>query len=255
MLDLIKLRMKHGFPVIGDLINAELINTHRGFPLFDESKLSAAGEDIVNTCPVNAIFQNPLSIDLGKCIFCGECERASRGAIKFTGSYKLGSASREHLIIKSGQDFKDYIKNAFEARKAVNRIFGHSLKLRQVSAGGCNGCELELNACGNVNFDMGRFGIEFVASPRHADGIVVTGPVTKNMAPALQDAYDSISDPKIVIAFGACTISGGIFYESDSLNRSFLDKIKIDLYIPGCPPHPLTFINAIINLMQNKSRG
>ncbi len=250
MLDLIKLRIKHGFPVIDDLKNAEVIDTHRGFPVIDESKFIGDYEDIANICPVNAILQNPLSIDLGKCIFCGECERASKGAIKFTSDYKLGSTSRKHLVVTSGESYQVFIKDAIEARKEIYKIFGHSLKLRQVSAGGCNGCELELNACGNVNFDMGRYGIDFVASPRHADGIVITGPITRNMAPSLQDAFDSISTPRIVIAFGACTISGGIFSESDSLNRSFFDKVKIDLYVPGCPPHPLAFINSIINMMR-----
>ncbi len=252
MLDLFKLRIKHGFPVISDLKNAKIIDTHRGFPIIAESKLVEDHEDIANICPVNAILQKPLSIDLGKCIFCGECERATKGAIKFTSGYKLGSSNRDHLVVKSGESYQEFVKDAIEAKKGIYRIFGHSLKFRQVSAGGCNGCELELNACGNVNFDMGRFGIDFVASPRHADGIVISGPITRNMAPALQDAYDSISDPRIVIAFGACTISGGIFSESDSLNRSFLDEIKIDLYVPGCPPHPLTFINSIINWMQKK---
>ena len=111
---------------------------------------------------------------------------------------------------------------------------------------------MELAACGNVNFDMGRFGIEFTASPRHADGIVLTGPISKNMAPALMDVYKSISEPKIVIAVGAYAISGGIFAESDQLNREFMDEIKIDLYVPGCPPHPLTFINAVLDLLGKK---
>jgi Ni,Fe-hydrogenase III small subunit len=99
---------------------------------------------------------------------------------------------------------------------------------------------------------MGRFGIDFVASPRHADGIVITGPISKNMSPALKDTYDSISDPKIVIAYGACAISGGLFAESDKLNRSFLDEIKVDLYVPGSPPHPLTFINAVLDFIGRK---
>ena len=111
---------------------------------------------------------------------------------------------------------------------------------------------MELSACGNVNFDMGRFGVDFVASPRHADGIVITGPITKNMAPALLDAYKSISKPKIVIAVGACAISGGVFADSDELNREFLNMVKIDLFIPGCPPHPLTIINAILDFIGKK---
>ena len=252
MLDLIKLRIRHGFPAIKDLRNAKPVESHRGFPVIDESKLSRDTKNITNICPVNAISENPLSVDLGKCTFCGECERVSNGAIKFINDYKLASTNRNHLIVRSGENYKNYISEAIEARKEINKIFGHSLKLREVSAAGCNGCEMELNACGNVNFDMGRFGIDFVASPRHADGIVITGPISKNMAPALNDAYDSISDPKIVIAFGACTISGGIFSESNSLNRSFLDKVKVDLYVPGCPPHPLVFINSLLDFLGNK---
>jgi Ni,Fe-hydrogenase III small subunit len=108
---------------------------------------------------------------------------------------------------------------------------------------------MELAACSNVNFDMGRFGIEFTASPRHADGIVFTGPISKNMAPALFDAYKSVNDPKIVIAVGACAISGGVFAESGQVNREFMRAVKIDLYVPGCPPHPLTFINAVMDLL------
>jgi len=126
------------------------------------------------------------------------------------------------------------------------------LKLRQVSAGGDNSCELELNACGNVNFDMGRFGIEFVASPRHADGIVITGPITENMAVPLQICYDAVPDPKIIILAGTDAISGGIFSDSPALNRTFLSKYKIDLYVPGNPIHPLTFINGVMDLIKKR---
>ncbi|MHB1686736.1 MAG: NADH-quinone oxidoreductase subunit B family protein [Ignavibacteriaceae bacterium] len=253
MLDLLKLRKQHGYQAIPDIRNAKLLPTHRGFPVIDESKCSDGCTACKDVCPTNAIKINPLSIDLGKCIFCGECERAcTNGAIKFTNEFKLGSTGRNVLVITSGKIFVDYEKDAIESKREIHKLFGRSLKLRQVSAAGCNGCETELAASSNVNFDMGRFGIDFVASPRHADGIVITGPVSKNMAPALRDAYNSVSAPKVVIAVGACAISGGIFAESEELNRKFFDEIKIDLYIPGCPPHPLTFINAILDFIGKK---
>ena len=147
-------------------------------------------------------------------------------------------------------DYENYLKSAVETRAEIHKIFGRSIKFRQVSAGGCNGCEMELNACSNVNFDMGRYGIEFVASPRHADGIVITGPISENMAYALEDCYKSVPDPKVVVLCGACAISGGVFQNSEKLNREFLEKYPIDLYIPGCPVHPLTFINAILSFIK-----
>ena len=121
--------------------------------------------------------------------------------------------------------------------------------MRQISAGGCNGCELELNALSNVNFDMGRYGIEFVASPRHADGIVITGPVSKNMAEPLQITYNATPSPKIIILAGTDAISGGIFEGSRALNRKFIEENHIDLYVPGNPIHPLTFINGVMDLL------
>jgi Ni,Fe-hydrogenase III small subunit len=252
MLDLIKLRIRHGYQAIADIRNASLMETHRGFPIIDETKYTDDWQTVADVCPTNAITTHPAAIDLGKCIFCGECERVSNGAIRFSNDYKTAASKKEYLIVPSDTTYQEYIASAIEAQKKIHRLFGRSLKLRQVSAGGCNGCEMELSACGNVNFDMGRFGIDFVASPRHADGIVITGPLTKNMAPALMDAYKSISEPKIVIAVGACAISGGVFADSKELNREFLDAVKIDLFIPGCPPHPLTIINAILDFVGRK---
>jgi Ni,Fe-hydrogenase III small subunit/NAD-dependent dihydropyrimidine dehydrogenase PreA subunit len=252
MLDLLKLLKQHSYQAIPDIRKAKLIDTHRGFPLINESKYSGNWQDVVNVCPTKAITINPLTIDLGKCIFCGECEKISNSAIKFTNEVKLAAVNREDLIITAAAEYGNYSREAVKSQKEIHRLFGRSLKLRQVSAAGCNGCEMELGACGNVNFDMGRFGIDFTASPRHADGIVFTGPISKNMAPALMDAFKSISEPKIVIAVGACAISGGIFAESDQLNREFMNQVKIDLYVPGCPPHPLTFINAVLDFLGSK---
>ena len=252
MLDLIKLRIRHGFQAIADIRNAAMSEAHRGFPIINEAKYNADWQEVIDVCPTKAITKKPAAIDLGKCIFCDECERVSNGAIRFSNDYKIAASKKDHLVVATGAVYKEYVVSAIEARKEIHKLFGRSLKLRQVSAGGCNGCEMELSACGNVNFDMGRFGIDFVASPRHADGVVITGPITKNMAHALLDAYKSISEPKIVLAVGACAISGGVFADSEELNREFLSVVKVDLYIPGCPPHPLTIINAILDFIGKK---
>jgi len=123
------------------------------------------------------------------------------------------------------------------------------LRLRQVSAGGCNGCEVEVNALGNIVFDAGRFGIEFVASPRHADGILVTGPVTANMREALMMTYEAVADPKLVIAAGACAISGGLFRGNEEVCNGIEDLLTVDLYVPGCPPHPYTILDGLLRLL------
>lgn len=243
MLDTLKLRIYQGQQFIKDIQNAPMREQFRGFPIISDTQVDEA------ICPTGAISNNPLSIDMGKCTFCGACARKC-SAIKFSNYYKLASTDRKKLIITPNMTGEEFNKTAFEVRKEIKKVFGKSLKLRQVSAGGCNGCEMELNACSNVNFDMGRFGIDFVASPRHADGIVITGPMSENMAYALEDCYKSTPNPKIVVLCGACAISGGIFQNSTKLNREFLEKYPIDLYIPGCPVHPLTFINAILNFIK-----
>jgi Ni,Fe-hydrogenase III small subunit len=248
MFDTLKSRIYQGQQFIKDIENAPMRAQFRGFPVLNSE---AEVSDLKDVCPTGALSLSPLAIDMGKCTFCEACSRCETGekcnnAVQFTNGYKLASTSREALIVTPKIKYEHYVETAIEARKEIKKIFGHSLKLRQVSAGGCNGCEMELGACSNVNFDMGRFGIDFVASPRHADGIVITGPISENMAYALENCYNSVPDPKIVILCGACAISGGVFQESTKLNRKFLAKYPIDLYIPGCPVHPLTFINAVL---------
>ena len=251
MLDTLKMKIYQKKQYIPDIQNAQMREQFRGLPKLCDEKCDNC-KACLNVCPTGALSLNPLKIDLGKCTLCNACKNVCKGAIEFTNFYKLGADSKDKLIITQETTPENYYKNAIEIKKEVYSIFNRSIKFRQVSAGGCNGCEMELNASSNANFDMGRFGIDFVASPRHADGIVITGPITKNMAYALEDCYKSTPDPKIVVLCGTCAISGGVFQESSELNREFLDKYKVDLYIPGCPVHPLTFINAILDFIRKK---
>jgi len=246
MLDNLKIIFHQGKQYIPDVTTVEVPGIFRGRPVISANKTDEVF--LMELCPTNAIAIAPLSIDLGKCTFCGECARACPEKIEFTKDYKLSSNVRERLIIREGDKNNVEIDPTL-VRKQIRSFFGGSLKLRQVSAGGDNSCELELNACGNVNFDMGRFGIEFVASPRHADGIVITGPITSNMAEALQITYDAIPSPKIIILAGTDAISAGIFVGGNAIDRSFLDTHQVDLYVPGNPVHPLTFINGVLDLI------
>lgn len=253
MLKDINIFRNHGKQYVPDLSKAVLPEIFRGRPLIDNGITPEEAARVAKLCPVGAIGESPCSIDLGQCVFCKECEFALPGRIRFTADYKMASNSPEGLIIRQGRD-RPLSLDPDKVRPEIHRFFKHALKLRQVSAGGDNSAEMELNAAGNVNFDMGRYGIEFVASPRHADGIVITGPITGNMAEALKICYAAIPDPKIIILVGTDAISGGIFNNSQVLNRDFLSQYKIDLYIPGNPPHPLTFINGVLDLIKGINR-
>jgi Ni,Fe-hydrogenase III small subunit len=247
MIDNIKILYHQGKQYIPDVTRASVPGIFRGRPVITSASVDV--QELMDLCPTGAISGSPVKIDLGKCTFCGECAFAYPDKIKFTKDYKIATNNRERLVVKEGEGNPIEL-DAELIRNEISDYFNGSLKLRQVSAGGDNSCELELNACGNVNFDMGRFGIEFVASPRHADGVVITGPITENMAEPLQICYDATPDPKIIILVGTDAISGGIFADSPALNRSFLSKYSIDLYVPGNPIHPLTFINGVLELIR-----
>jgi Ni,Fe-hydrogenase III small subunit len=246
MLRTLKILYHQGKQFIPDLTTANVPGLFRGRPEISMEK--ADGHAIAEICPTNAINPDPIGIDLGKCTFCGECNKLFPGKIRFTKDYRLSANDRNSLIISEGSVEPFRLREDL-IRKEIRSCFKGSLKLRQVSAAGDNSTELELNACGNVNFDMGRYGIEFVASPRHADGIVITGPISKNMAGPLQMTYDATPSPKIIVLAGTDAISGGIFEGSPALDRRFIEQNHIDLYVPGNPVHPLTFINGIIDLL------
>ncbi|MDD4507298.1 MAG: NADH-quinone oxidoreductase subunit NuoB [Sulfurospirillaceae bacterium] len=201
----------------------------------------------IDICPTHAIEtkEQSIAINLGKCIFCNQCTLTCKeNYIEFTKDYRLATNHKDLLLIDQEVEKVGFILN-----QKIQKLLGRSLQLRLVSAGGCNACEADLNVLGTPTYDLARFGISFTASPRHADGIVITGPVTLNMKQALIETYDALPNPKIVIASGTCAISGGIFQGSDEVCNGAQDILPIDLYIPGCPPHPYTALNALLQLI------
>jgi Ni,Fe-hydrogenase III small subunit len=201
----------------------------------------------IEACPTDAIAKDErgLRLDLGRCLFCVECTSTCPEAlIHFSRDYRLATRTPDDLVLQ-GQPLA--LARALDARS--RRLFGRSLALRQVSAGGCNGCEADVNVLNTVVFDLGRFGIQFVASPRHADGLLITGPVTENMRLALQKTYEAVPTPKLVVAVGACAISGGPYRGHVEVHDGADSVVPVDLYIPGCPPHPLTILDGLLRLL------
>ncbi len=257
MLKEIKVLKSHGRQYVKNLRTQSVSDVFRGRPVISGDISREEIEMVCALCPVLAINRECGSIDLGKCVFCRECSFAIPGKVKFTNDYRIAVNKRDDLVVHPGADTLLRLDEG-KIRREIRRVFRGSLKLRQVSAGGDNSCEMELSASGNVNFDAGRYGIEFVASPRHADGIVITGPVSENMSEALQICYDAVPEPKIIILAGTDAISGGIFANgmanqenvpSGTIKREFISSHHIDLYVPGNPMHPLTFINGVMDLL------
>ncbi len=244
--DLLKARWRQGHRTVKFPGPVALPERFRGRPAVDASKCTDDCRACAEVCPTGAVKPGkPVALDLGKCLFCRECAAAcSRGAVSFTRDIAMAARRREDLMISSRE--MD-LARALDGK--ARKLFGRSLKLRQVAAGDCSGCAVEVAVLNTVVFDLARFGIQFVASPRHADGLLVTGPVTDNMREAMKKTYEAVPAPKLVIAVGACAISGGPFAGSPKVHDGAESTLPVDLFIPGCPPHPLTTLDGLLRLL------
>lgn len=226
----------------------------RGRPVFEPGKCPTGCRTCADACPTDALRRAPEGprVDLGRCLFCTDCATACpQGAVGYSRDWRLATRSRASLDVGPGEE----LALARSLDRELARLFSRSLKLRQVSAGGCNACEAEVNVLGTVVWDIGRFGIGFVASPRHADGLLITGPVTANMELALRKTYEAVPAPKIVIAVGACAIAGGPYLHQPQQAGGAASVVPVDLFIPGCPPHPLTLLDGLLRLLGRLEAG
>lgn len=226
--------------------NLELPGTFYGRPVISAGACPDGCCDCVSSCPTNAIKVDVnVSLDLGRCVFCSDCVAGCpEGKISLSSDFRMAGSSRESLVI-----YGDEAPMVRQLNDKMLKIFGRSLRIRQVSAGDCGGCKDELNAASNIVFDLSRFGMNVVASPRHADMLLVTGPIPENMRVALEKTYLAMPQPRLVVAVGSCAISGGPFFDSPYCHNGVDSVLPVDLYIPGCPPHPLTVIDALLRLL------
>jgi Ni,Fe-hydrogenase III small subunit len=250
MFQIIRERLRQGYRTAPfPRLEPVLPERFRGLPDLRDDRCPSGCKECESSCPFGAVsrLEGRLTVDLGRCLFCADCPVCPHGALTFSNDYRL-AARRRHDLLFSGRE----LALAEKLEQKLLSLFGRSLKLRQVSTAGCNGCEADVNVLGTPVFDLGRFGIQMVASPRHADGILVTGPVSENMRAALLATYEAVPEPKIVIASGACAIGGGPFAGSPEVHDGLESILPVDLYIPGCPPHPYTVLDGLLRLLDRR---
>lgn len=218
---------------------------YRGRPVLPTDACPPACTACVDACPTEALGlegRHPV-LDLGRCLFCPACvEACPLARLGFSRDPRLAVSRVQDLMLRP--DHAPVLAERLDAD--MRRLFGRSLRLRQVSAGGCNACEADANVLNTVGFDLARTGIQFVASPRHADGLLITGPVTENMREALWKTYQATPEPRLVIAVGACAISGGPYRGHPEVLDGASGLLPVDLFVPGCPPHPLTLLDGLL---------
>ncbi len=216
----------------------------------------AIAERVVAVCPTSALVYRDgrLTLSYGDCIGCGRCIEAGEGAIVAAETFSRCGGPKQCLVRTWDLDHATELiadEPALTATaKEIRKLIGRALNIREVDAGSCNGCEAEIIALTNPYYDLERFGIHFVASPKHADMLLVTGPVTRNMAEAVRQTYEATPSPRLVVAVGACGCSGGIFAGSSAVVGSVDAVIPVDAYIPGCPPTPAMLLTGILQALQ-----
>ena len=244
----------NGIETIKDLAKLLSSENYRGSVIFTAEPTNDQRKTLEDICPTKALFSikenNAMALDNGKCIMCGYCSDAASKTIKISNKPAIPAKIRSQIIdYSSPQNIspeKSYEQIGNELKEKIHKMFGRSLAVRQVDAGSCNGCEIEIAALNNPIYDIERFGIHFVASPRHADVLLVTGPASRNMEIALQRTYEATPSPKIVIAVGACACSGGIFGDTYATTGGIDKVVPVDVYIPGCPPRPEVLLQGLL---------